>query len=983
MSVRAPERVSEDPQRRLGEMPVRGDERVQAVAAAAEAKAKGDETPISVGLTCLSALLSTAAAGFVCAGLFPGIFPRLVGILGAGIGAGMVWLSYRARRTSAVQFLTVPVAVLAGTLLVVPDARGGTANLPSLVAEALRAGGVGQPPVPFDPGWRFLLVAFVIVLGAAAAALATGLNRPKLAVFLPVPVIFAALVAQSSQAGAAPVVGALALLVAALAVSFGVELVREGATSGGFELRRFGKGAAALSVVAAILAGLTQVGFLFPAPNQEQVIPPKRPEPSPPEPDRELFVVRSVRQLPWRAGVLDVYDGRGWLTPPFDARRLIPVPAAGVIALPAEGARPAGAPQGGVAGAQPRPGEPAAVEATFVITDVRGHVIPVIANLTRITREGFTVEYDPRTQTLRLPDRRAARGMTYTVEAPLPPRGQDLAKAAAPSPAMKEFLSAPPAPPEISDLLGQAPKADLFSRLQFVRQKLYEKVVAKGAGQPTDVPPERVVALLAGKPGTPFEITAAEALLARWVGVSSRIGYGYFGGDFKPHNEVSVRPRHAATWLEAYFQGYGWVPIVGTPPRAQSSLSSAEKNRNPSVRPSENLTLSAYVPVRLKSVRLLYVLVQYWAARTLPLVVVAILGMWLYPGLAKLIRRSRRRRWAGRGVADRIRIAYAEFRDVAHDFNIGYPAQTPLEFLSKTEVDTEHSEFAWLVSRCLWGDLARDLREEDAALAEEMGRSLSARLRAAQPAMNRLFAYASRNSLRDPFTEEIPNLWWPRPSLRSRVKQRARRSVSALRQLVSVAVSRPLRLARRGTTVAGAVLFITVLTSCVQSVDLASSASSALPRVIVPAKLGELSFEREPSSEQAFTKAGPDALVGAARVFSVRRGDNVVGALQVAAFKRAVSGRQREVRAGVLEGLGGPEFQLQRFGRELIYTQRLPELQRLLWFPTSGAYYELFIARSDFDEAAEVFADILAYQRGERANEVVVLRADPRRGSDG
>ena len=48
---------------------------------------------------------------------------------------------------------------------------GGSANLPSLVVEAVNSGGLGQPPVPFEPGWRFLLVVLLILLGAGASAL--------------------------------------------------------------------------------------------------------------------------------------------------------------------------------------------------------------------------------------------------------------------------------------------------------------------------------------------------------------------------------------------------------------------------------------------------------------------------------------------------------------------------------------------------------------------------------------------------------------------------------------------------------------------------------------------------------------------------------------------------------------------------------------------------------------------------------------------
>jgi hypothetical protein len=36
----------------------------------------------------------------------------------------------------------------------------------------------------------------------------------------------------------------------------------------------------------------------------------------------------------------------------------------------------------------------------------------------------------------------------------------------------------------------------------------------------------------------------------------------------------------------------------------------------------------------------------------------------------------------------------------------------------------------------------------------------------------------------------------------------------------------------------------------------------------------------------------------------------------------------------------------------------------LLWFPVDGSYYDLFIARPQFDRAADVFTAVLDFQRG-------------------
>ncbi|MBW3609782.1 MAG: hypothetical protein KY463_15890, partial [Actinobacteria bacterium] len=102
-----------------------------------------------------------------------------------------------------------------------PDAEGGTANLFGLVVEAIRAGGISTPPVPFDPGWRFILVVITAVFANGAAALAVANRRPRLAVFIPLPLLFGAAFVQPADAPVAMTVIALMLVPAALTVAHG------------------------------------------------------------------------------------------------------------------------------------------------------------------------------------------------------------------------------------------------------------------------------------------------------------------------------------------------------------------------------------------------------------------------------------------------------------------------------------------------------------------------------------------------------------------------------------------------------------------------------------------------------------------------------------------------------------------------------------------------------------------------------------------
>src|SRR5205823_11996287 len=136
------------------------------------------------------------------------------------------------------------------------------------------------------------------------------------------------------------------------------------------------------------------------------------------------------------------------------------------------------------------------------------------------------------------------------------PTGKQLAAAAAPEKSYDPFLVVPPPPNEVQTLLNQYSQAsirlnvpeDRFNLMEFLRNALYDKVTAAGAGSPVSITAVRVGQMLDGADATPYEITAAEAMLARWAGVPSRIGYGYYGGEKQQDGSYQVRPKDGATF---------------------------------------------------------------------------------------------------------------------------------------------------------------------------------------------------------------------------------------------------------------------------------------------------------------------------------------------------------------------------------------------------------------------------------------------------
>src|SRR5581483_8194489 len=178
---------------------------------------------------------------------------------------------------------------------------------------------------------------------------------------------------------------------------------------------------------------------------------------------------------------------------------------------------------------------------------------------------------------------------------------------------------------------------DAYDRMQYLRTYFLTHVVAAGEGVPQDLPVQKVVDELNRGNATPYEITASEALLARWARVPARTGYGYYGGDPGPGGSQVVHPRHAAMWLEVWFSGYGWVPITGVPPHAQQSTDTKPKNTNPLIHPSGRLSLMVYVPEDLPQVTMLYQYAQWYAVRIVPAVLALLLAYLGFAWPVKLL----------------------------------------------------------------------------------------------------------------------------------------------------------------------------------------------------------------------------------------------------------------------------------------------------------------------------------------------------------
>ena len=895
-------------------------------------------SPVTLALAAVSSALSAAGAAWMVGGLFRGFEARLIGLLGVLLGCSLVYLGTRLR-SSVLHYLVLPAALLLGAGLMSTSSGAGTSSLPALVKDAATASQVLQPPIDLAPGWKLILVVILALLSSAACALALSANRPRLAVAVPAPLTVVAALVQPGSSAVTTSAVSVGLVMMALATSYAADGVGE-TFDAGFELRRLARSVVAGVLLVGLLVAASKISFLFPDKEQHHVIPPRRPPVSPPAPDVPLYTVKGDLPGPLEAGVIDVYSlkDQAWLLPPVDNQRLQR------LQLPAD-----------LPGTTVVTGAPTQLEVT--VQQARGRVLPTVAFARRLEGSA-TVDADPRTQMLALAKRPVFTGLSYRITANPVPTGQQLSTVDGRVPAgLNEFLTAPPTPLEVQTLIAKAPQAK-YAELQSLRAALYRRFVASGQGKPTDVSADRVVELLRGGTGNPYELTAAEALLARWAGIPSRIGFGYYNGTPKDDGSVEFRPANAATYLEVYLAPYGWVPIIGVPPHAQQSLSNNQRNNDPSIQASPELGISVYLPVRQPDRLALYRYARYYLVRTLPFAFVLGALLLTYPLGLKRVRRRRRRQWAAQhGPAGAIVVAYCDLRDQMIDLALPGRGMTPLELVELVDEDEEHAELAWLTTRGLWGDLRHDLTADDAAEAERLARSVAARLGKAQPETARLLAAVSRASLRAPYSTEVPNAWWqlrlPRPHLRL-----ARLRPSAATSLVVL-------------------LATVVLGGCSAGSRTAAEAPVPFPTRLAPTQVAGLQVHEETNADSAYVRGAkdPDVIVDQGKVLSFSKDGLVQAALQVAQLKAGYLSSDHDVVTAITRSIGKVSKLEPQHAHDLF--SLVDGSQRIyLWFPTRKSMALLVLRTQITSGAAEALArGLIDYGDGGQLNDPALTAA--------
>jgi transglutaminase-like putative cysteine protease len=256
----------------------------------------------------------------------------------------------------------------------------------------------------------------------------------------------------------------------------------------------------------------------------------------------ELFTVRSSVGRYWRSSGLSVFDGRRW-------------------ELPESTIESADGPLN-------------AVNATSEIVDqqieIQGGRDDMVPTAFRpISATGPGMVWLPGTDTLLIADGRLTDGDVFNVVADVAiPSSDTLRAATASNPPSNDFLALPDLPDEIAEqalavTAGATTPYEKALALQnwFRNEFTYDITVQSGHGD------DAILSFLRIRRGYCEQFAGTFGVMARLVGLPSRVAVGYTKGELGADGLYHVYGRQAHAWPEVWFDGVGWVLFEPTPGR--------------------------------------------------------------------------------------------------------------------------------------------------------------------------------------------------------------------------------------------------------------------------------------------------------------------------------------------------------------------------------------------------------------------------------
>ncbi|WP_312875181.1 DUF3488 and transglutaminase-like domain-containing protein [Allocatelliglobosispora scoriae] len=298
-------------------------------------------------------------------------------------------------------------------------------------------------------------------------------------------------------------------------------------------------------------------------------------------PDQHLLDTTLNEPARIRLAVLGDYDGITWRVGGLyhPAGRSLPSPPPPPAAVPVEGEETTGI----------DPGVTTEIEQRITVVELGGKLLPAVGTPRRV--DGVRVSLDPTSGTLILPEG-LSEGLSYTVTSQrTTPDINVLPTADVPKgPAMARYLSfAPNVPSALENAAQQlaSENAGAYQRAAAIEQFLAEhyRLDPKAPSGHAYRNLEFFLfgpAHAGGRRGTSEQFAASFALLARMVGLPSRVVVGFNGAK----GSAAVHASDAYAWPEVLFAGIGWVPFDPLP-RPDQQVEPLEPQFEPKPEPTK------------------------------------------------------------------------------------------------------------------------------------------------------------------------------------------------------------------------------------------------------------------------------------------------------------------------------------------------------------------------------------------------------------
>ena len=168
---------------------------------------------------------------------------------------------------------------------------------------------------------------------------------------------------------------------------------------------------------------------------------------------------------------------------------------------------------------------------------------------------------------------------------------------------------------------------------------------------------------------------------------------------------------------------------------------------------------------------------------------------------------------------------------------------------------------------------------------------------------------------------------------------------------------------RRGLVTVVSLLLVVVASSCGNGSSGPLVQPARVPADIVPATVaGDLTVTEFPPARSTFAKAGLTSLVADGKVWAIRRGETLVGTLQVSTVKPDVSVTKKEDRRAILDGvMTGSPYETIQLGSLDVAASTSADKTLYLWF--GPKLFEVLQVKGSKVDPDSIAADIIEFQQ--------------------